>query len=173
MSPGHPLDVVGAGDRRPEDARGVNAEARFAGSGAGVGPPGAARPSLTLTPPSPPKVRTGAPDNIDRAAPARISLSRGTWLALTGAFVVLTVLLTLTVVILTSQRQKTVLLNQQIATLITEATVVLHGVAPALNAVPARSSTIKARANSLAHLVSQAGPFLRRSESGRAAGDAR
>jgi hypothetical protein len=100
------------------------------------------------------------PDPVDRAKPARISLSRGTWFALVSAFVVVTLLLTLTAVTLISQRQKTVLLNKQIATLITEATLALHGVAPILHAVPAHSSTIKARANSVAHLVSQAGPLI-------------
>ena len=89
-----------------------------------------------------------------------MSLSPGTWVALAAAFVIVTLLLTLTAVTLISQREKTVLLNKQIATLISEATVVLHGVAPVLNAVPAHSSTIKGRANALAHLVSQAGPLI-------------
>lgn len=89
-----------------------------------------------------------------------MSLSPRTWVALAAAFVIVTLLLTLTAVTLISQREKTVLLNKQIATLITEATVVLHGVAPVLNAVPAHSSTIKGRANALAHLVSQAGPLV-------------
>ena len=50
--------------------------------------------------------------------------------------------------------------QHQLATLVTEATAVLHGVAPALDAVPAHSSTIRVRANSLAHLVSQGGPLI-------------
>jgi hypothetical protein len=96
---------------------------------------------------------------VSAPAPARLSLSVPTWLALIIAFLVVTVLLTVTTVTLVSQRQRTVLLNRQIAALLAESTVALHGAAPVLGAVPGRS-TIKARADSLAHLVSQAEPLV-------------
>jgi hypothetical protein len=100
------------------------------------------------------------PDGAGVAVHTRISLSVPTWLALIAAFIVITLLLTVTTVTLISQRQKTVLLNKQIAALLDESTVALHGAAPLLGAVPAHSSTIKSRADSLAHLVSQAGPLV-------------
>jgi hypothetical protein len=69
-------------------------------------------------------------------------------------------LLTVLTVTLISQRQKTALLNKQIAVLLDESTLALHGAKPLLAAVPVRSSTIKERATSLASLVSQAGPLI-------------
>jgi uncharacterized protein YoxC len=100
------------------------------------------------------------PDGAAAAAHTRISLSLPTWGALIAAFLVVTLLLTLTTVTLISQRQKTVLLNKQIAVLLDESTIALHRAEPLLGAVPAHSSTIKSRADTLAHLVSQAGPLV-------------
>lgn len=96
----------------------------------------------------------------DPAALTRLSLSVPARLALLAAFLILTLLLAVTTVTLISQRQKTVLLNKQIALLLDESTVALHGAKPLLDAVPAHSSTIKTRANSLAQLVSQAEPLV-------------
>lgn len=92
---------------------------------------------------------------------AAVSLSRRTWAALIAGFALVILLLTLTAVTLISQRQRTVLLNQQLGTLVHEATLALHGAAPLLGAVPARSSTVKSRASSLAQLVSDTGPLVR------------
>jgi hypothetical protein len=100
------------------------------------------------------------PDRTDTTAHTRISLSRPTWAALIAAFLIVTALLTLTTVTLISQRQKTVVLNKQLGTLVAETTVALHGVTPLLGAVPAHSTTIRSRADSLAHLVSAARPLV-------------
>lgn len=72
----------------------------------------------------------------------------------------ITILLALTAVTLISQRQRTVLLNRQIASLLSQTTLVLKHVGPVLDALPARSSTVTARARSAADLVAQARPLV-------------
>jgi hypothetical protein len=94
------------------------------------------------------------------AARTHVSLSPATWAALIAAFLIVTALLTLTAVTLISQRQRTVLLNQQLGALVGETSVALHGVTPLLRAVPPRSATIKSRADSVARLVSRATPLV-------------
>jgi hypothetical protein len=89
-----------------------------------------------------------------------VSLTAGLKIALVAGFLVVTALLVLTAVTLVSQRQRTVLLNRQLATLVDEATAALHGAAPLLASVPARSSTVRSRADSLAALVSETRPLV-------------
>jgi hypothetical protein len=81
-------------------------------------------------------------------------------MALSLAFIILVALLGLTAVTLISQRDRTVLLNKQIATLLGETTLVLKQAAPLLDALPAQSSTITSGARSAADLVSQARPLV-------------
>jgi hypothetical protein len=93
-------------------------------------------------------------------SPAQVSLSYRGWTALVVAFVVITALLVLTTVTLISQRQRTVLLNKQISSLLAETTLVLKRAGPALDALPRRSSTVASRARSAADLVAQARPLV-------------
>lgn len=102
------------------------------------------------------------PNGTDAMTRSQLSLSVPTRIAAIVAFLVLAALLTVTTVTLISQRQKTVLLNRQIAALIDESRIALRGTAPLLNAVPRHSATIKARADSAARLVSAAAPLVRR-----------
>jgi hypothetical protein len=81
-------------------------------------------------------------------------------MALTLAFIILVSLLGLTAVTLISQRDRTVLLNKQIATLLGETTLVLKRATPLLDALPAQSSTLTSGARSAADLVSQTRPLV-------------
>jgi hypothetical protein len=101
---------------------------------------------------------SGPSHPVDRVS--QISLSRRTWTALIIGFAVITLLLTLTAVTLISQRQRTVLLNRQLGSLLGEATLVLKRAGPALDAVPAHSATIASRARSAANLVTEARPLV-------------
>lgn len=92
--------------------------------------------------------------------PAQVSLSPRGWAALAIAFVVIAVLLVLTVATLISQRQRTVLLNKQIASLLDETTLVLRRAGPALDALPRNSSTVASRARSAAELVAETRPLV-------------
>jgi hypothetical protein len=73
---------------------------------------------------------------------------------------VITLLLGVTTITLVSQRQRTVLLNKQIASLLSETRLALSRAAPALDALPRQSSTVAARARSAADLVAQARPLI-------------
>jgi hypothetical protein len=90
----------------------------------------------------------------------RISLPPRAWVGLTAGFLIITALLVLTAVTLISQRQRTVILNRQLGTLVGEATLALHGLAPVLDAVPGSGSTIRSRADAAAGLVSAARPLV-------------
>jgi hypothetical protein len=89
-----------------------------------------------------------------------VSLSARTWTAVIIGFAVVVILLAVVAVTLISQRQRTVELNKQIGALLNQTTQVLQRVGPALDAVPAQSSTIASRARDAADLVSQARPLV-------------
>jgi hypothetical protein len=97
-----------------------------------------------------------------RKAPSspQVSLSPRGWTALAVAFVVITALLGLTAITLISQRQRTVLLNKQISTLLDETTLLLKRAGPALDALPQSSSTVASRARLAADLVAKARPLV-------------
>jgi hypothetical protein len=84
-----------------------------------------------------------------------VSLSPLTWTALAGGFVLIAVLLGVITIILVSQRQRTVMLTQQIATLLDQSSGVLKRADPVLDAQPTQSSTIASRAASAAALVTE------------------
>lgn len=90
----------------------------------------------------------------------RLALSARAWTALIAGFTVVVVLLAVTTVTLISQRQRTVLLNRQLGTLVGQATGALRRLAPVLGAVPARSATITSRASDAADLVGETRRFL-------------
>jgi hypothetical protein len=88
------------------------------------------------------------------AAPAgQVSLSRRATAALLAGFLVITLLLALTTVTLISQRQRTVLLNRQLGSLLAEATLVVKRAGPTLAALPSRSATVTSGAHSAAELI--------------------
>jgi hypothetical protein len=73
---------------------------------------------------------------------------------------VITALLALTTITLISQRQRTVLLNKQIAALLGETTRVLRRAGPALDALPRQSSTVASRARAAADLIAETRPLV-------------
>ncbi len=112
-----------------------------------------------MTPP-PAALRAGADDATAGPSAVRLALPARAWTGLIAGFTIVVLLLALTTVTLISQRQRTVLLNRQLGTLVGQATGALRSLAPVLGAVPRRSTTITSRASAAAQLVAQARRFL-------------